>query len=303
MKLQVFVHPVFPVVSDGHFLFEFLIQIIRTILPCAALGYSLLTIALLITQAFYLNFIVTKHKLFVQNGFLPAFCFLLLSSFYPSLNSFSEQLLINFLVLAGIDKILGFNHTAHPRTEIFNAGFLMSLTVLFQLSGIGFLLLFFASLALLRPTHLAEWVVGIIGFFTPIYFLVCLLFLFDKLEVLHQFPLLGFNSLLQGDFKGLHLILLSGLFLLIVLGLFSLQQNLPRVTIYVRRSWLIVVSYCFLALVIIFISAPSQNQGWILLCPPLSLIISQSFCLEKTKRFSSFTFYFTIILFIFSQLI
>jgi hypothetical protein len=303
MKWQVLLHPVFPVANKEHFCFTLILSTVHFVLQDVAISYSLLAIGLMITQAFYLNFIVVKYKLFSQNSFIPAFGFLLITSFFPSLNFFSEQLIVNFFVLAGIDKMLGFSHAANARNQIFNAGFLISIPLLFQLSGSFFLIMLLVSLALLRPFQLVEWVVGLIGFFTPIYFFVCLLFLFDKMEVLHHFSLFRINYLLPEFFKGLHLILLLGLFLLIAFGIFALQQSLPRVTIYVRRSWLLMICYCLLALCVIFCSSNTQFQGWILLMPPLSMIISQSFCLEKTKRFSSFTFYFSILLFIFSQLI
>ena len=303
MKWQIMLHPILPIVEKEHFTYNLLFTIPKFIFGDAAIGYSLFSVSLLIGLAFYLNYIVVKHKLFSQNTFLPAFSFLLLTSFFPNQNYLSETIVESFFVLAGIDIILGLSHIANPRTAIFNAGFFMSFPLLFQASGFGFLLLFFVSLALLRPFQIAEWLVGIIGFFTPVYFFVCLLFLFDKIEVLHQFPLFDCNYLQAADFKGLHLLLLIGFFILIATGLFSLQQNLPRVTIYVRRGWLVMISYCILALAIIFLSASTSYQGWILLMPPLTMIISQSFCLEKTKRFSSFTFYFSILLFIFSQLI
>ena len=303
MKWQAFVYPIFPEVSKGHFMFDLILGCLKILFGKSAISFSFLSVSLLIAQSYYLNFIVSKHKLFVLNGFLPAFSFLLLTSLFPSLNYFNEQLILNFFVLAAFEKILGFSHSSNSRTEIFNAGFLMTIPFLFQLSGFGFWVLFFVSLALLRPFHLAEWVVGIIGLFTPIYFFVCSLFLFNKMEVLHQFPLLSFNYLQSADFKRFHFGLLLGFFLLIAFGLFALLQNLPKVTIYVRRSWLIVVSYCMLAIGILFLITPKANQGWILVLPPLCLIISQSFCLEKTKWFSSFTFYFSIVLFIFSQLI
>lgn len=303
MKWQAIIHPILPTLDKGHFVFAIILSVARFLFQNTALGYVLLSISLLIVQAFYLNFIVVKHKLFTQNAFLPAFSFLLFTSFFPNQNYLSEAMIESFFVLAAIDIILGLSHVVNPRTAIFNAGFFMSIPLLFQSSGIGFLLLFFVSLAMLRPFQIAEWVVGIIGFFTPIYFFVCLLFLFDKMEVLHQFPLFGINYLQAHDFKGLHLILLLGFFILIGTGLFALQQNLPRFTIYVRRGWLVMVSYCIIAFAIIFLCAPSSFQGWILLMPPLTMIISQSFCLDKPKRFSSFTFYFTILLFIFSQLI
>ena len=94
----------------------------------------------------------------------------------------------------------------------------------------------------------------------------------------------------------------TGMGILLAIGSISIQQQITKMTIYIRRAWGLAYTYLVVSFGIAFITVSSVNAEWLVIAPALSLIISQSFCLEKSKRFSSFTFYFSLLLLIFCQL-
>ncbi len=302
MKLQALLHPVAPVALPDHLIFAGLLRLLNFVFFGNAFAYTLLAVFLLISQALFINHITVRHKMFAKNSYLPAFTYLLLTSLNPSFNYFSEPLLINLLTLIAVNIMLTLSQTSQPRKQIFNAGFVICLPVLFQFPAIGFLLLFLLAMVFLRSFNPGEWVVGLMGYLTPIYFFAGLLFLADHLPALKKVFQFGFS--VPGKLANpLYMVgAIVGLAILLIIGSISIQQQIAKMTIYIRRAWGLVFTYLTISFGVAFITVSSVNAEWLILMPSLSLIISQSFCFEKSKRFSSFTFYFSLLLLIFCQL-
>jgi hypothetical protein len=301
MKLPALSHPVAPIPLPNHIVFASLLKLLNNILHGSASGYTFLAIIILVLEALYFNHITVKHKLFMTQTYLPAFTFLLLTSLYPAFNYFSEPLLINGLMLIAFDIMLSFAHSSQPRKQIFNAGFVVCLPALLQFPALAFFFLLLFALIFLRPFNIGEWVVGFMGYFTPIYFFAVILFLVDKLPVLYQIPRLSLslpkhveNPLYVGGTIG-------GLVLLVILGSFALQQQMSRLTINIRRSWGLVYIFLVISLGFGLIAVSSVHAEWLVVMPSLSFLVAHSFYHEKTKRFSNFAFLFSLALFAFCQ--
>ena len=302
MKLQALSTPVAPVALPDHIVFATILDFLNPVMRGSALAYTWLTVVLLLTQALYLNHLTVRHRMFARNTYFPAFSYLLLTSINPAFNYFSEPVLINWLVLIALNIMLTFNQTSHPRKQIFNAGFMICLPALFQFPALGFILLFFLALLLLRSVNGGEWAVGAMGILTPVYFFACILFLADSLEAIVRLPEFGFAFPTRVDHPVYFFGTLSGLVLLLAIGSVSIQQQFARITIYIRRSWYLIYIYLFISLGVAVIALSALNAEWLVAIPPLSFIIAQAFTLEKSKRFSNFTFYFSLVLLIFCQL-
>ncbi len=302
MKLQALLHPVAPVALPDHVIFAFLLRIINYVFAGSAFAYTLLAVLFLIAQALFVNFITVRHKLFFRNTYLPAFTYLLITSVNPAFNYFSEPLIINWLTLISVNIILSFSQTTQPRKQIFNAGFAVCLPLLLQFPAIGFLLLFLLSLLFLRTFNVGELVVGLMGYITPLYFFACILFLSDQLSILEKIFHIGFSLPARLNHPVYMFTAIAGLAILLLIGTISIQQQIARMTIYIRRAWGLLYTYLIISFGVAFITVSSVNAEWLIMMPALSPIISQAFSIEKSKRFSSFTFYFSLLLLIFCQL-
>ena len=302
MKLQALLHPVAPEALSGHIVFASVLQVLNYLLQGNGFAYTVLTVVMLFFQALFINYITVRHKLFTKTSYLPAFTYLLLTSINPAFNYFSEPLLINWLVLIAVNIMLTFSQTSQPRKQIFNAGFLICLPALFQFPAVGFLLLSILALIFLRSFNAGEWVVSILGYFTPFYFFIGILFLADQLAVLQHVFRFGFSVPRYLSHPVYMTGTITGLALLFIIGSFSIQQQMNKMTIYIRRSWGFIFTYLFVSTGVTFIAVSSVNAEWLIMIPALSLVITQAFSFEKTKRFSNFTFYFSLLLLIFCQL-
>ena len=301
MKFQVLSHPQLPVALPDHILFASILKFLNPVFR-GAFGYTLFAVFILFTQALYLNYITVKYRLFNRNTYLPAFTYLLLTSIYPAFNYFSEPLLINWLLLISLSLMLSFSQTTQPRKQIFNAGFAICLPVLFQFPTIGFIILLVLALLLLRSFSLGEWIVAGMGYLTPIYFFVCILFLVDQLPAVTRMPEIGF-SIPRHLANPVYLTgTLIGLLFLLIMGTYTIQQQIHRLTIFIKRSWILIYMYFVVSLVVNLIVVSAVNAEWLILVPSMSFVIINGFLLEKSKRFSNFTFYFSLLLLIFCQL-
>lgn len=301
-KFQALSHPVAPVFLPDHLIFETIVHYLDFLFKGSAFGYTILTVVILFTQALYINYISVKHKLFLNQNYFPAFTYILITSFAPAYNYFSEPLLINWLVLIAINTMLSFNQSTQPRKQIFNAGFMVCLPVLLQFSSIGFIFLLIFALVLLRSFNLSEYVVAAMGYFTPIYFFAVILFLGDNLPLLFRNYHIGFSVPIH-NIRPVYLVGTSiGIIILLIIGSYTLQQQITKMTIYIRRSWGVIYVYLLLSVIVTLIAVSAVNAEWLLIMPALSFIIANAFCIEKSKRFSNFTFYFSLLLLIFCQL-
>ena len=296
MKMQALLHPAMPVAIEDHIIFQW---ILRT-LSFSAFAYTLLAVILVFLQAIYINFIAEKHKLFAKSGYYPAFMFLLFSSLYPAFNYFSEPLLINWFVLIAIDIMLSFPKTLRPNRQLFNAGFVICLPALLQFPALGFFLLLLTAFLLLRSYRHSEMVVTLLGYLTPVYFFAGILYLIDRIDVLKNSVGISYG-IPQLSSSRIYLVgTIGGLAVFLLLGLFAFQQLSGRMTIYIKRSWVMVFCYLAVGVLVSMLAVSAVHAEWILVLPPLSLIAAQIFSMENPRRLSIFMFYFSLALLIFS---
>lgn len=296
MKMPALLHPVMPVPAVNHVIFLLLLRYLHL----SAFAYTLLSIVMVFLQAIYINFIAEKHKLFHKAGYYPAFMYILLTSLYPAFNYFSEPLFINWLVLIAFDIMLSFPKTLHPGKQLFNAGFAICLPALVQFPAVGFFLLLLIAILLLRSYRNSEMIVALLGYLTPVYFFAGLLYLTDSLGVLKNMAELGFD-VHQISSSRIYLAgTITGAAFFLLVGLVAFQQLNSRMTIYIQRSWWMIISYLAVAVLVTLFAVSSVHAEWVLVLPPLSLISAQAFYMENPKRLSIFMFYFSLALLIFS---
>jgi len=302
LKLGVLLHPHVPLDLPGYFLYNLLLTLLNTVLHGSAAAYTVLGVVMVFLQALYISRIAAVHKLFNRPTYIPAFVYLLLTSLFPNWNYFNETLVINWCILAGIDVLLGFSQTNQPRKRIFNAGFFLCLAALFQFSVTAYLVLLIIGIFMLRPFNLGEWVVALMGYFTPVYFFAGILFLADKLSLFPAWVHIGASIPVHIVAPFYFTILLLGLLTLSVCGLYAMQLQLPKSSIYIRRNWAAILIYCIISIVIAIGTDRIVQSAWLIIVPSLCFVISMGLLLEKNKGFSNFILYFSLVLVVLCQL-
>lgn len=300
VKMQFLLHPVAPNVSEN-FVFEQVVTFCNLILFNNAFAYTLLAIILLFWQAIYLNAVAIRHKLYGKQTYYVAFIYLCLTSLYPAFNYFSEVLLANWFLIAALNIILNIHQTNKPRTGIFNIGFLISMAAILHSPSMFLFLLVFVSVSLLRRFNPSEWVVGLVGYLTPFYFLATFLYLFDSFGKLASWAQLGI-SLPRRILDPIYIIgLVVGVILLLSMGTYALQKQIVRASIFTRRGWTVIASMLFFSMLVAVFTPFEVRSGWLIALPALTLIVAPALYSEKNKLFSNFVFYFSLLLIVFCQ--
>lgn len=299
IKLKVLIHPESPVYLKRHFMYNYIVSGCSHVFIRSPFAYTLLAIIILFIQAIYLNSITVRHKLFPRNTYVPAFVYLLLTSIYPDFSVFNETLFITWLLLAALDIMFSFSQTNDPRKQIFNAALLVSLACIFQSTLLLFFVLLILAMVLFRPFNTGEWAVALMGYITPLYFMVALLYFFDKTYLLHTWLHIGFSIVPLKTSALYFAITLSGIVLLFSSGVFAMAKNVSLGNIYVRRNWIALSFYLIIAIMVAFVTDKTVKSAWLVTIAPLSIVVSHALALEKNKRFSNFMFYFSLAFLIF----
>jgi hypothetical protein len=292
--LPALLHPQVPQQVPGHYLYNYILSLMTAVMGRNGFWYTMFAVIQLFLQSLYLRNIVTRHKLFARTSYVTSYVFLLLTSIYPQFSSFGETLIINWLLAGAMDVMFSFTQTTQPRKLIYNAGFLLSLAAMFQFTALTFFLLLLVGMLLFRPFNMGEWSVAMVGYITPLYFLLSLLFLADKMYLFWLWPRGGFSLTTHIASPGYLIGTLSGLLLLTGTGVYAMRQNVPLTNIYVRRDWIAVTYYLILSGFVAIFTDGAIITGWTVVMPALSIIISHALLLEKSKRFSNFIFYFSL---------
>ncbi|MES2701630.1 MAG: hypothetical protein V4649_03275 [Bacteroidota bacterium] len=297
--MPVLLHPAEPVQIPGHFLYNYVIRGLSFLLGHGAFSYTMVALIVLFVQALYIKSIATRHKLFPRYTYIPSFVYLLLTSIYPAFNSFNETLIVNWFLLGAMDIMFSFTQTNQPRKLIFNASLLLSLAAAFQFTFLGYFLLLLVGMVLFRPFNVGEWSVALMGYITPFYFLVSILFLFDKFYLMSGWPAIGFSLSSHVSSVFYLIVVFAGLLILLACGIYAMQLNVPMSNIYIRRDWIALSFYLIISLVMALLTDASIKSAWLITVPALSIVISHALLLEKNKRFSNFIFYFSLFYLIF----
>lgn len=295
IKIRSLLHPLVPQPVARHFVYNYMLKGMALFFGQSGFVYTFFGIVGLFLQSLYIKNIATRHKLFPRYTYVPAYVYLLLTTIYRDLSYFGETQVLNWLLLGAVDIMFSFTQTTQPRKLIYNAAFLLCLAALFQVSLLAFFLLLVVGMVMFRPFNLGEWSVALMGYFTPIYFLLCILFLFDRFYLMQEWPHVGFSLSSHVASPGLLILTIMGILILSGTGVYAMRQNVPLSNIYVRRDWTAVSFYLFISALVAVLTDAAVKTAWLLVMPALSIIISHAFLLEKNKRFSNFIFYFSLV--------
>jgi hypothetical protein len=298
-KYPVLLHPMVPEAVAGHFMYNYIIRGLYAVFRHGAFGYTMLGVVLLFIQSLYLKSIASRHKLFPRYTYIPAFVYLLLTSIYPSFSYFNETMIVNWLLLGAVDVMFSFTQTSQPRKLIYNAAILFSLAALFQFTFLLYFFLLLVGMTLFRSFNVGEWSVAVMGYLTPFYFLVCILFLADRFRLFSDWAHISFCFSPTHPSLFYLVVTIACLLMLLIAGMYATMQNVAMSNIYIRRDWLAISFYLIISVVAAIVTDFHVQSEWLIVMPALAIVISHALLLEVNKQFSNFIFYFSLIFLVF----
>lgn len=297
LKLYSFLNPHIPVpqATDG-FLYHKFLAVISPAGTAAPIIYPLIVLVLTLSQAFSFNRIFNNEKLLSRPSYLPAMAYILATALFPEWWQLSSTLIINTLLIGVLGILYKLFNSNNPKTLVFNAGMIVGIASFFYFPAIGFTLLIFFGLMILRPFSLSEWMVSILGVLTPYYFLFCILFLMNNWNPLTYLPSISVSiPKFQQDlwaWGGMALLIISFL-----LGGFYIQKYISRMLVHVRKDWYLLLIFLMITLLIPFINFSSTFEYWILCALPFAGFHASAYSYSE-KKWIGLTIHFLTIAFI-----
>ena len=246
--------------------------------------YTLLAFLLIFWQSISLNTVVNKLKLMSRPNYLPAMCFLLISAFFSEWNRLSSAMIVNTLLLWIWSSLNRLQQGDRPKTILFNAGFALGLCNFFYSYSFTFGLVIFAALLLYRSTRLNEYLVPLLGYLTPYYFILAYRYWTDNWLWRDYLLNLNFSLPKMPDTQWA----LTGVLLILALalaGLYFVQQQSGKMLIQARKSWVLLLFYLLISLLVPFVNA--DFGYWVLCLVPLSAFMACAFMYMPGKRFKN----------------
>lgn len=283
-KLAFLVHPDMPYhVADSQYVWLKLSGFFESMLGHSAFLLTFFALVNIFGQAIYLNRIANTHHLFPKASYLPAMGYVLITSLFKDWNYLSAALISNWLLLGMLSGMLQLYASPDARKKIFNIGCYISLTGMLVFPNMAFIVLLLLALAVLRPFKLSEWMVGLLGLLTPVYFLAGVLFLADDLPLLTKMVSIGFSLPAKLQYPGIVLTAFSIILLLLITGVYYLNIFMSRMLIQNKKWWYVVIFSFFISIIAgVFTVAKGYNQ-WMAVLIPATFIISNTWFEERRK--------------------
>jgi Family of unknown function (DUF6427) len=283
LKFPLFLHPFPPVLhAEDYYLYRFVLTALKALFGNSSLPYAILSFILLFAQATLLNSICNYHKLLPRSSYLPGMCYILVTSLLPDWGHFSAPLLINSIMIWCWYRMVALYNSPTPVTAIFNIGLFLGIATLLYIPAIAFLLLLFFALLIMRPFRIQEWFVGFIGFTSPYYFLILILYFIHQLHWKNLVPQINFTfPAIPGS-----VLIIAAISLLVipfVIGGVYVQNNLNKMLIHVRKSWSLLLAFLIVAVLVIIINKAGSYENWIVTAMPFAVFHAAAYYYSTNK--------------------
>lgn len=255
---------------------------------------------IIIVQSLRLSVVLNNLKLFPKLYFIPALCYLFLTSLYPVWNNITPALLINFLILWLFGLLARMYSSPQSKPLIFNVGFLTGFISLLYPPALFLILVSFFALALLRAFRFNEWMILLLGIITPSYLLAAILFLNDSITTItHSLPRFHWHLLMFGNSLPLLIACAAG-GLLIISGIIAWQANIGRMVIQTRRCWSVLFIMFLFSIPLVF-CLKEDTSVWLLGMIPAAALGSNVFVYSKNNILQSILFWLLVVVIIFNN--
>ncbi|MFP4024949.1 MAG: DUF6427 family protein [Thiohalospira sp.] len=255
-------------------------------------GSILITLVLLILQAFFLVQFNRKYILISYRTYLPAFFYIIISGSFVELQRINPVIFGTIFMFIATHFIYDIYRKDYALNRLYMAGFFIAVASLFWPPFATLFLVIWIALTILRPFIGREWVVSLLGFLTPFLFVFTYFYVFvdfASLEKLAAGYLEYFN--ISRVFLAIHYsyyIFYALLLFLILTASFTIVGNYQKKKIKTRKyfeiNW-----WMFFIGVLIFIFL--ENVGYEIIyfiAIPISFLLTEYFYSVRTAWYLNF---------------
>ena len=282
LYIPMFLHPAVPVKSEMDVTFyAFFIKMLSLSGKNFPLLYSIISFVLIYAQSLMLNILVNNQRLQTRPSYLTGMCYFLFTAVFTKWYGLSAALVSATLLIWILSKLCYLQNNPNPKSSLYNIGLLMGISTFFYFPSIAFILLVLMGITITRPFRFSEWIIAFIGIITPYYFLLSYNFLLDQKQP--DFRRL-FDSGIPAFFKtGQEYVALTIIIIIVLLGVYWVQNNLRRLLVQSRNTWVIIYIFMLISVAVPFLNRLDGLSHWRLMAIPFSCFASAFFLFPYKK--------------------
>lgn len=268
-----------------------LYQSILNILNCNPLYLNILGYIIILLIAYSLIQLNEQFIFIKQRTDLPSAIFILIASCATLANGLHPALISALLLLLSLNRVFKIYHGSQSIASAFDVGVLIGIASLFYLPTSLFFIWFIWALLILGHFKLREFLGGLIGFITPIFFACCWYFWQGNIEVFIEKTKVIFNhheALPQlATSQTLFWVFLA---LLSVVAIFFTIWGFEEKRVR-SRKYLIIIVALFITSIVSGLLFPSAILAQTLIAAiPLSYVFSYYFVMNRNTKISEILF-------------
>lgn len=232
--------------------------------------------------AFYANAIFNDQRMFTKTNMLTAMSMVMLSSFFPIANTLSTGLLLLPLLIWLYAEVSSLYRAKSPKAAVFNVGLAVGIGAILYHPFILLAIFAVYGLASMRPFSIKEWLILLLGFLTPYYFLFAYDFLNGHWHPQNHLPRLfySFHQLGRDIFSYITYGIVA---LWLMIGFVEWNKALRRMLLHARKSWNQLLLMVFIIIGMLFCHTGNGADGYALLVFPVASFGSYAFAGPKKQ--------------------
>ena len=237
---------------------------------------AILAYLLVFIEAFIINYIVNRDKLFSSSSYLPAMLFILLMSAVKHLQTMTPALIAILFIILALKQMFDIYDEEKAYSQIFKIGLFISIASLFYLPALFLIVLVFVSFIIFKLFKWREWFIFLIGLATPYLYTAVYWFWNNKLIV----TIYAYEDYFRTINFGIHkfntnlyiLMAISGI--LILLSISKILNDVREKLIKIRLYHYVIIWFLIISLILLFIGNVKQAYFFQLTFIPLSIVFS-----------------------------
>jgi hypothetical protein len=265
-----------------------------------------LSLLIVVLQAFYLTSVINRQSVLRDSSNLPALMYVVLMSCFPEQLSFNPLLFANFFIIVFLDRLFDLYHSESAVFQTFDAGLFIGIAALFYWPSLFLFPLIWASLVLLRPFNLKEWITSLMGVGFPFMVFALFLFWFDLFtpaSILAVFEPL-YRVQFTAVFNETYIILFGILLFIILASVYTFFKEFRSFAkIKTRKFLFLLVGFFLFAALSYMVSVKTTMVSLSFLAVPLSVLFSNYFVSIKNQIIAEILFILLLAAVVYNQVL
>jgi hypothetical protein len=239
---------------------------------------------------FLLNFMVKRNNIHKSNTYAVSI-FVFLSIAFPELLRSSEFILSYLFLLLSMRKILSLKTNKNVKQKIFDSGFLLMISILFDPFHLLFLIFIYFGVIMYASQNYRHFIIPLFGIIVSFVMYTSFILIVENSFLNYSIYLPRFSNI-ENPFTNFKYSFLLSLSLLLLLWIIiQFPKIYSRSKLHVSESISLILVFLVVSLAVLLLNETSISVDIIYLIFPLSILIGNYFQLNSTKKWIKEVFY------------